>query len=81
MPKTALLFHYPDPITHRIIQDIFLSSRLIGMDNEAEQTGFYLQYPCFAGASIPANTYPEVDGALDTFQDGHLMVARPGIPA
>ena len=74
-------FHYPDPIIYRITQDIYLPFRLIGMDNEAEQTGFYSQYPCFAKASIPANTYPEVDGALDTFQYGHLLVARPGIPA
>ena len=54
---------------------------LIDLDKDAEQSGFFKQYPYFSKLTIPANTYKGVAHATPSFQDSTLWVANAKVPA
>ncbi len=49
---------------------------LINLDKDAEDSGFYKEYPYFDKLSVPAGTYKGVDYAAPSFQDSTLWVAN-----
>jgi TRAP transporter TAXI family solute receptor len=55
--------------------------RLIDMNVEAAQSGFYKKYPYFEPVKIPAGVYPGVDSPVMTFGTGALLVAHKSVSA
>ncbi len=49
---------------------------LVNLGQDAENTGFYDQYPYFSKLSVPAGTYRGVDYESPSFQDSALWVAN-----
>lgn len=70
--------HFPDSVIEGLVDQF--SIRFIGAHKEAAQSGFYSTYPCFSQATIPAGTYSGMK-KIDTFQYGHVLVARHGMPS
>ncbi|MCA1787220.1 MAG: TAXI family TRAP transporter solute-binding subunit, partial [Desulfobacteraceae bacterium] len=54
---------------------------MVNLDKDAEESGFYKEYPYFAKVSIPANTYKGVDYEVNSFQDSALWVANKDVSA
>lgn len=49
---------------------------LINLARDAENSGFFKQYPYFSKLSVPANTYKGVSTQTPSFQDSTLWVAN-----
>ena len=49
---------------------------LIDLGKDAQNSGFYDQYPYFSQLSVPADTYKGVDHETPSFQDSALWVAN-----
>jgi len=49
---------------------------LVNLDQDAQDSGFYEQYPYFAKLPVPAGTYKGVDSDTPSFQDSALWVAN-----
>jgi TRAP transporter TAXI family solute receptor len=49
---------------------------LINLEKDAEESGFFKNYPYFAKLSVPAGTYKGVDYEAPSFQDSTLWVAN-----
>jgi uncharacterized protein len=54
---------------------------MVNLDKDAEEAGFYKEYPYFAKVTIPPNTYKGVDYEVNTFQDSALWVANKDVSA
>ena len=54
---------------------------LVNLGKDAEETGFFKQYPYFAKLSVPAGTYKGVDYEAPSFQDSALWVATADLDA
>ena len=54
---------------------------LIDLGKDAEESGFYEQYPYFSQLSVPAETYKGVDKETPSFQDSALWVANADVSA
>ncbi len=54
---------------------------LVNLGKDAEESGFYEQYPYFSKLSVPAGTYRGVDTDTPSFQDSALWVANADVPA
>jgi uncharacterized protein len=54
---------------------------MVNLDKDAEESGFYKEYPYFAKVTIPANTYKGVDYEVNSFQDSTLWVANKDVSA
>jgi TRAP transporter TAXI family solute receptor len=54
---------------------------LVNLGKDAEESGFYEQYPYFSKLSVPAGTYRGVDLDTPSFQDSALWVANADVPA
>jgi uncharacterized protein len=52
--------------------------RLLDVGKEAEETGFYKEYP-YGATVIPAGTYPGQTADVVTFEDGTLLTARSDV--
>ncbi|WP_429885269.1 TAXI family TRAP transporter solute-binding subunit [Geoalkalibacter halelectricus] len=55
--------------------------RLLDLAGPADQSGFYRQYPFFTRTLIPADTYPQVNQEVATFQDLAIWVAGSHVSA
>jgi hypothetical protein len=53
---------------------------LINLAEDAENSGFFKEYPYFSRLTIPAGTYKGVDYDVPSFQDSALLVANSGTP-
>lgn len=53
---------------------------LIDLGKDAEESGFFKEYPYFSTLSVPANTYRGVDKETPSFQDSTLWVANAKVP-
>jgi TRAP transporter TAXI family solute receptor len=53
---------------------------LINLEKDAEETGFFEQYPYFSKLAVPAGTYRGVDVDTPSFQDSALWVASSKVP-
>ena len=54
---------------------------LVNLGADAENSGFFKQYPYFSKLSVPAGTYRGVDYETPSFQDSALWVANKDVPA
>ncbi len=54
---------------------------MVDLDKDAQESGFYKEYPYFAKVTIPANTYKGVDYEVNSFQDAALWVANKDVSA
>ena len=54
---------------------------LVNLGKDAEESGFYEQYPYFSKLSVPAGTYKGVDVETPSFQDSALWVANSDVSA
>jgi TRAP transporter TAXI family solute receptor len=54
---------------------------LVNLGKDAEESGFYQEYPYFSKLSVPAGTYRGVDIDTPSFQDSALWVANADVPA
>ena len=54
---------------------------LLDLAADAENSGFFEQYPYFSRVAVPAGTYCGVDRAVCSFQDSALWVANTRVPA
>ena len=54
--------------------------RLLDVGKDAEETGFYKEYP-YAATVIPGGTYPGQTADVLTFEDGTLLTARSDVDA
>jgi TRAP transporter TAXI family solute receptor len=54
---------------------------MVDLDKDAQEAGFYKEYPYFAKVTIPANTYKGVDYEVNSFQDAALWVANKDVSA
>jgi uncharacterized protein len=54
---------------------------MVDLDKDAQESGFYKEYPYFAKVTIPANTYKGVDYDVNSFQDAALWVANKDVSA
>lgn len=52
---------------------------LIDLGKDAEESGFYDEYPYFGKLSVPGGTYKGVDKETPSFQDSALWVANAGV--
>jgi uncharacterized protein len=52
--------------------------RLLDVGKDAEETGFYKEYP-YAPTAIPANTYSGQTEKIITFEDGTLLTSRSDV--
>jgi TRAP transporter TAXI family solute receptor len=52
---------------------------MVDLDKDAQESGFYKEYPYFAKVTIPANTYKGVDYEVNSFQDAALWVANKDV--
>jgi len=53
---------------------------LIDLENDAQESGYFTEYPYFAKLTIPAGTYKGVDTDTGSFQDSALWVAHSKVP-
>lgn len=53
---------------------------LIDLAEDAENSGFFKEYPYFSRLTIPAGTYKGVDYDVPSFQDSALLVANADTP-
>ena len=53
---------------------------MVDLGKDAEQSGFYEQYPYFSKLAVPAGTYKGVDRDIPSFQDSALWVANAKVP-
>jgi len=53
---------------------------LIDLGKDAEESGFYKQYPYFSTLSVPPGTYKGVETETPSFQDSALWVANKDVP-
>ncbi|MEA3290734.1 MAG: TAXI family TRAP transporter solute-binding subunit [Pseudomonadota bacterium] len=53
---------------------------LIDLGKDAEESGFYEQYPYFGKLAVPAGTYKGIDKETPSFQDSALWVANSKVP-
>lgn len=53
---------------------------LIDLNADAENSGFYKEYPYFAKLTVPADTYRGVEKTTPSFQDSALWVANAKVP-
>ena len=53
---------------------------LINLEKDAEESGFFEQYPYFSKLAVPAGTYRGVDVDTPSFQDSALWVASSKVP-
>ncbi len=49
---------------------------LVNLDRDAEESGFFKEYPYFSKLTVPAGTYKGVDEDSPSFQDSALWVAN-----
>jgi len=54
---------------------------LVDLGKDAEESGFFKQYPYFSKLAVPANTYKGVDHETPSFQDSALWVANAKVSA
>ena len=54
---------------------------MVDLDKDAQESGFYKEYPYFAKVTIPPNTYKGVDYEVNSFQDAALWVANKDVSA
>lgn len=54
---------------------------LVNLGKDAEESGFYKEYPYFSKLVVPAGTYKGVDKDVPSFQDSALWVANKDVPA
>jgi TRAP transporter TAXI family solute receptor len=54
---------------------------LVNLGKDAEESGFYENYPYFSKLAVPAGTYKGVDADIPSFQDSALWVANADVPA
>ena len=54
--------------------------KMIDLNKEAEESGFFEKYPYFAKLTIPAGTYRGVDEDTPSFQDAAVWVANAEVP-
>lgn len=52
---------------------------LIDLGKDAEESGFYDEYPYFGKLTVPSGTYKGVDKETPSFQDSALWVANAGV--
>ncbi len=52
---------------------------LVGIQKDAEKTGFFKKYPYFSRLDIPAGTYKGVDKPTPSFEDSTLWVAHKDV--
>ena len=52
---------------------------LIDLGKDAEESGFYDEYPYFGKLAVPSGTYKGVDKETPSFQDSALWVANAGV--
>ena len=52
---------------------------MIDLGKDAEESGFFDQYPYFSKLSVPAGTYKGVDSETPAFQDSALWVANKDV--
>ncbi len=52
---------------------------MIDLGKEAEESGFFDEYPYFSKLSVPAGTYKGVDQEIPSFQDSALWVANADV--
>ena len=52
---------------------------LVDLGKDAEESGFYENYPYFSKLPVPAGTYKGVDKDSPSFQDSALWVANSGV--
>ena len=53
---------------------------LLDLGKDAQESGFYEQYPYFSKLAVPAGTYKGVDRPVPSFQDSALWVANADVP-
>ncbi len=53
---------------------------LVNLDKDAEESGFFKEYPYFSKLTVPAGTYKGVDEDSPSFQDSALWVANAKVP-
>ena len=53
---------------------------LVNLGKDAEESGFYEDYPYFSKLAVPAGTYKGVDEDVPSFQDSALWVANAKVP-
>ena len=53
---------------------------LVNLGKDAEESGFYDNYPYFSKLAVPAGTYKGVDADTPSFQDSALWVANAKVP-
>lgn len=54
---------------------------LVDLHKDAQESGFYEQYPFYSMTTIPANTYSGQDAEVKTFQDSTLWMASSKVDA
>lgn len=52
---------------------------LVDLGKDAEESGFYTEYPYFGQLTVPSGTYKGVDKDTPSFQDSALWVANAGV--
>ncbi len=53
---------------------------LVNLEKDANESGFFEQYPYFSKLAVPAGTYRGVDQDTPSFQDSALWVANSKVP-
>lgn len=53
---------------------------LVDVGKDAEESGFFEEYPYFSRLSVPAGTYRGVEADSPSFQDSSLWVANANVP-
>jgi TRAP transporter TAXI family solute receptor len=53
---------------------------MVDLGKDAEESGFFKEYPYFSKLSVPAGTYKGVDVETPSFQDSALWVANKDVP-
>lgn len=53
---------------------------MINLGKDAEENGYFAEYPYFSKLTIPAGTYKGVDTDTPSFQDSTLWVANHNVP-
>ena len=54
---------------------------LVDLAKDAEDSGFFEQYPYFSPLAVPAGTYRGIDRDVASFRDSALWVANADVPA
>ena len=53
---------------------------LVDLAKDAEESGFFKQYPYFSSLTVPAGIYRGIDREVPSFQDSALWVANADVP-